>query len=227
MNKLFTTAALLCALSLGFTSCSKDDDKVEQVEQEYQAKVMVKDGETVDLKKVSKTINTQGTIKRTGKIYSLRNFRQFTIGEDGKASTTAAETYYLDLKENDAANTADVPLTLVAKQRDMDISANTLKSFSLSYIDKPFDQVSSTDQFISIADNKAGISMSASVIGWANYDRNTHHVVAAKDRTLILLKDGRPYFKFKVNSAYSDEKPNKEIASDNYVFYSIDYQEFK
>ncbi len=30
MNKLFTTAALLCTLSLGFTSCSKDDDKVEE-----------------------------------------------------------------------------------------------------------------------------------------------------------------------------------------------------
>ncbi|MGJ1412790.1 hypothetical protein ACR78Z_24260 [Sphingobacterium thalpophilum] len=25
MNRLFTTAALLCALSLGFTSCSKDE----------------------------------------------------------------------------------------------------------------------------------------------------------------------------------------------------------
>lgn len=30
MNKLFTTAALVCALSLGFTSCSKDDGKVEE-----------------------------------------------------------------------------------------------------------------------------------------------------------------------------------------------------
>ncbi|MDF2517425.1 MAG: hypothetical protein K0R59_2721 [Sphingobacterium sp.] len=30
MNKLFTTAVLLSALSLGFTSCSKDDDKVEE-----------------------------------------------------------------------------------------------------------------------------------------------------------------------------------------------------
>ena len=227
MNKLFTTAALVCALSLGFTSCSKDDDKVEQVEPEYQAKVMVKDGETVDLTKVSKTINTQGTVKRTGKTYSLRNFRQFTIGEDGKATTTAAETYYFDFKENDATLAADAPLILVAKQRVMDINANVLKSFNLSYIDKPFDQVSSTDQFISISDNKAGISMSTSVIGWASYNLITHHVIAVKDRTFILLKEGKPYFKFKVNSVYSDEKPNKEIASDNYVFYSIDYQEFK
>mgnify|MGYP000926522970 CR=1 FL=1 len=30
MNKLFTTAVLLCTLSLGFTSCSKDDDRVEE-----------------------------------------------------------------------------------------------------------------------------------------------------------------------------------------------------
>jgi len=76
MNRLFTTAALLCALSLGFTSCSKDDDKVEQVEPEYQAKVMVKDGETVDLTKVSKTINTQGTIKRTFQaVYNWRRWK--------------------------------------------------------------------------------------------------------------------------------------------------------
>ncbi len=227
MNRLFTTAALLCALSLGFTSCSKDDDKVEQVEPEYQAKVMVKDGETVDLTKVSKTINTQGTIKRTGNTYSLRNFKQFSIGEDGKATTTAAQTYYFDFKENDGQQTTDAPLTLIAQQRVMDVIANTAKSFTLSYIDKAYETVNSADQFVALTDNKAGIVIGSTGIGWAGYNTTTHHVIAVKDRTFILSKDGKPYFKFRVNNVYSDETPNKAIASDNYVFYSIDYQEFK
>jgi len=109
----------------------------------------------------------------------------------------------------------------------MDVIANTAKSFTLSYIDKAYETVNSADQFMALADNKAGIVIGTTGIGWAGYNLDTHHVIAVKDRTFILSKDGKPYFKFRVNNVYSDEKPNKAMASDNYVFYSIDYQEFK
>jgi hypothetical protein len=77
MNRLFKITALACALTVGFTACDKDDEL--PLEQEYQAKVMVKDGESKDLANVSTTINTEGTISRKGSLYSLRDFRQFTI----------------------------------------------------------------------------------------------------------------------------------------------------
>lgn len=83
---------LACVITVGFTACDKDD-KPAQEEKEYQAKVMVKEGETVDLTKVSKTKNSEGTINRKGQIYSVRNFRQFTLGEDGKPTTTVAKKF--------------------------------------------------------------------------------------------------------------------------------------
>jgi len=230
MNKLFTTAALVCALSLGFTSCSKDDDKVEQVEPEYQAKVMVKDGETVDLTKVSKTINTQGTIKRTGKTYSLRNFRQFTIDEDGKATTTAAETFYFDFKENDGLSAADFVVSINAKGTNVDFVTNSTKGYTLSYIDKAFEEVKANDQFIAATNNLLGLqsAYAPNVIGWSNYTGSPNHqILAVTNRTLIISKDNRPFFKIRMNSVYENEKPEQEIAPRNYYFYSIDYQEFK
>jgi len=227
MNKLFTTAALLCALSLGFTSCSKDDDKVEQVEQEYQAKVMVKDGETVDLKKVSKTINTQGTIKRTGKIYSLRNFRQFTIGEDGKASTKQETIFYFDFKENDAIAKENMMVSINATRSNVDFKTNQGKGYTLSYIDKAFDEVVVADKFIATEGNVLGLQPIVK-IGWADYTGGPNHQVAAvKNRTLIIAKDGKPFFKIRMNSIYENEKPERDIAPENMHFYSIDYQEFK
>ncbi|WP_294186466.1 hypothetical protein [uncultured Sphingobacterium sp.] len=230
MNRLFTTAALLCALSLGFTSCSKDDDKVEQVEPEYQAKVMVKDGETVDLTKVSKTINTQGTIKRTGNTYSLRNFKQFTIDEDGKATTTAAQTYYFDFKENDGLNASDFIVSFNAKSSNVDLITNNVKGYTLSFIDKAFEDVKSTDQFTSESNNLLGLqsSYAPNVIGWANYTgQPNHQVLAVANRTIIISKEGKPFFKIRMNNVYENETMNREIAPNNYFFYSIDYQEFK
>lgn len=230
MNKLFTTAALVCALSLGFTSCSKDDDKVEQVEPEYQAKVMVKDGETVDLTKVSKTINTQGTVKRTGKTYSLRNFRQFTIGEDGKATTTAAETYYFDFKENDGLSKADFVVSINAKGSNVDLITNNSKGYTLSYIDKAFHEVKATDEFTAAKNNLLGLqsTYAPNVIGWADYTGSPNHqVLAVANRTIIISKDAKPFFKIRMNSVYENETMNREVAPNNYFFYSIDYQEFK
>jgi len=228
MNNLFKIAAMACMVTLGFTACEKDDKNPEK--QEYQAKVMVKSGETKNLADVSTTDNTEGMISRSGDVYSLRNFRQFTIDDSDLPTTTAANSYYIDLKENDGTNETDAALTMNATQRDMDIIANASKGYTLSYIDKAFETVAATDEFIALEDNKLGILTPFSPegsIGWANYDMSVHHILAIEGRTLILSKDDEALFKFRVNSIYSDETPNKESASDNYVYYSIDYQEFK
>ncbi|WP_437917724.1 hypothetical protein [Sphingobacterium sp. LRF_L2] len=223
MNKLFKIAALACALTVGFTSCSKDDDVEDTTTPEYEAKVMVKDGETVDLATVSTTANTQGTLKRTGDVYSLRNFRQFTIGEDGAATTTAASTFFFDFKENDA--TDDEGPIGFANTLSSAIAVNVESGYSLYYIDKAFDEVTSTDTFIEVEGGSFGLNYSA--LGWLNYDRSTHVITPVADRTLVVFKDGKAYFKFRVNSVYSDETAASDYAPTNYFYYSIDYQEFK
>ncbi|MNG83463.1 hypothetical protein D3C87_543210 [compost metagenome] len=230
MNKLFTTAALLCALSLGFTSCSKDDDNVIITEQEYQAKVSVKDGETVNLANISRTSNSQGTINRKGNVYSLRNFKQFIVGDDNKATTTAATTYYFDFKENDGASNNNFMIYVNAKGSNVDLATNSLKGYTLSYIDKAFDEVKASDQFIAATNNLLGLqsAYAPNVIGWANYTgAPNHQVLAVANRTIIVLKDNKPFFKIRMNSVYENETMNREVAPNNYFFYSIDYQEFK
>ncbi|MEI2272727.1 hypothetical protein OHD16_11290 [Sphingobacterium sp. ML3W] len=230
MNKLFTTSALLCALSLGFTSCSKDDDNTIVTEQEYQAKVTVKDGETVNLANISRTSNSQGTINRKGNVYSLRNFKQFTVGDDNKATTTAATTYYLDFKENDGASSNNFMVYVNAKGSNVDLATNSLKGYTLSYIDKAFDEVKATDQFVAAKNNLLGLqsAYAPNVIGWANYTgAPNHQVLAVANRTIIVLKDNKPFFKIRMNSVYENETMNHEVAPNNYFFYSIDYQELQ
>lgn len=223
MNKLFTATALVCALTFGFTSCDKDNET--PTEQEYQAKVMVKNGETKDLVTVSTTANTSGTIQRNGEVYSLRNFRQFTLDTDGKPTTTVSTAFYFDFKENDAVAETESPITFVAQAQAMGLKPNTEKGYSLAYIDKAFNQVVTTDQFINIAE--IGIAFSPTAIGWASYDMTDHTVKPVSGRTIILLKNEKPTFKIHLRSIYSDETPNKEKGPDNYIFYSVDYQEFK
>jgi hypothetical protein len=227
MNRLFKITALACALTVGFTACDKDDEL--PLEQEYQAKVMVKDGESKDLANVSTTINTEGTISRKGSLYSLRDFRQFTIDEDGKATETAAKDFYFDFKENDGTDDTESPITIPATTAAK-LIANADKGYTLYYIDKAFESVTASDDFLAAAENTLGLqsSYTPNVIGWANYTGGPNHqVLPVEGRTIVLFKDGEPYFKFRINSVYSNEQPEQEVAPTNYFYYSIDYQEFK
>ncbi|WP_140938314.1 hypothetical protein [Sphingobacterium lumbrici] len=229
MNKLFKISALACALTVGFTACDKDDKNPEEVEQEYQAKVMVKDGETKDLANVSTTVNTEGTIHRSGDVYALRNFRQFTIGENGSATETAATNFYFDFKENDGVDAANSPLILPATTAAK-LIANADKGYTLYYIDKAFEEVSPNDDYLPAAENTLGLqsAYAPNVIGWASYTGGPkHQVIPVENRTIVIFKDGKAFFKLRVNSVYSNGEPEKEEAPTNYFYYSIDYQEFK
>lgn len=225
MNRLLKITALACVLTIGFTACEKDNNTPEdETDQEYQAKVMVKDGETKDLADVSTTVNTEGTISRNGDRYALRNFRQFEM-EEGEVTEDVATAFYFDFKENDAVEAEDAPLTWIAEAMEMGVQPNTAKGYTLSYIDKDFASVTVEDDLIDV--EKMGIALFPGAIGWATYNMGTHMIEAVEDRTLVLSKDGEPQFKFQIRSIYSDETPNQEIGPTNYIYFSVDYQEFK
>ncbi|MEJ5053820.1 hypothetical protein [Sphingobacterium sp. MYb382] len=224
MNKLFKTAAFAVVLAIGFTSCSKDSDNEEP---EYAAKVTLKDGETKDLSTVASAKNTVGTINRKGNVYGIRNFRQLTLGQDGKPTTTAEREFFFDFKENDATAATDAMVSFTGYDRAPNLKSNVAKGFTLSYIDKAFDSVLANDQFIAAKDNSLGLN-SASVVGWANYSgAPNHQILPVANRTFVIIKDGKALFKFKINSVYSNEKPEKDVQPTNYFFYSVDYKEFK
>lgn len=225
MNRLLKITALACVLTIGFTACEKDNNTPEdETDQEYQAKVMVKDGETKDLADVSTTVNTEGTISRNGDRYALRNFRQFEM-EEGEVTEDVATAFYFDFKENDAVEAEDAPLIWIAESQEIGVRPNTEKGYTLSYIDKAFASVSVEDEFISV--EKMGLAFSPVAIGWATYSFQTHMIEAVADRTLMLSKDGEPQFKFQIRSIYSDETPNQEVEATNFIYFSVDYQEFK
>lgn len=231
MNKLFKMTALACALTVGFTACDKNDEipLEQEQDQDYQAKVMVKDGETKDLAEVSTTINTEGTISRNGNVYALRNFRQFTIDGDGDVTTTVATNFYFDFKENDGTNDTETPLIIPATTAAK-LIANEDKGYTLYYIDKAFETVTINDDFIAAAENTLGLqsSYTPDVIGWASYTGGPkHQVIPVENRTIVIFKDGKAFFKLRINSVYSNEEPEKEEAPTNYFYYSIDYQEFQ
>jgi len=217
------TYMVVCALSLTTFSCSKDDNPAPKNE-EYAAKVMLKDGETKNYITASTAKGTTGSVSRKGDLYSIKDFRQGTLNSAGTALETANTVFYFNFKENDGADATTAQVTLNATQRNMDIIPNTKDGYKLSYINQAFNDVKATDQFTEL--EKAGVSFGTG-IGWANYDVTVHHVVAAPNRTFVLTKDGKPVFKFRVISVYSGGMPNAARESTNYVFYSIDYQEFK
>lgn len=232
MKNLFTPIALVCALTFGFTSCSKDDNT--PTIPDYQANVMVKDGETIDLAKASKTKNTEGTISRKGKVYSLRDFRQFSIDEEGITTTTPDKTYFFDFKENDGSPHTDF-IASMSGTTSVTFSTNDEKGYTLSFIDKNFDLVTANDQFTAIEDNTSaihkmtippGVETERTAAGWCNYNAITHIVSAVENRTLIVSKERKPYFKIRINSIYSNGEPNTPEKASNMMFYSIDYQEF-
>lgn len=227
MNTFLKISAMACAVTIGFSACSKDDK--DPVVQEYAAKVYLKDGESKDYTKVSTTKNTEGAISRKGTVYAVRNLRQFELDADGKVSSKAASNYFFDFKENDATTEADAMVVLPATTAAI-LKSNTSKGYSLSYINKAFETVTAKDEFTAAKDNLLGLESkhAKDVIGWLTYTSSPNHqVLPVVDRTIIILKDGKALFKFRVNSVYSNGAPEKEVAPTNSFFYSIDYQEFK
>lgn len=236
----FLSAALI--LAVGFSACSKNEDIIP----DYDARINIENGVTVDLSDKSSVDNVTGKITRQGQVYQLRDF-QITDGipveqkdflgnpildEDGNPvkAETSLEIFHFDFKENDAATESNYLVSFGATTSKANLLVNTDKGYGLSYIDKAFENVNANDTFTEAEDNKLDLrtAYTPDVEAWLEYTGGPkHQVLPIEGRTYILTKDGNPFFKFRVNSVYSGEKPEKEEAPGNYFYYSIDYQEFK
>lgn len=87
MNKLFTTAALVCALSFGFTSCSKDDGKVEESK--------LSDATAV---------TAIATIEIPSGAKVFYDFKTNTVQDEGKGMINLSGTYGSTLQNTSTAN---------------------------------------------------------------------------------------------------------------------------
>ncbi|MDR2273499.1 MAG: hypothetical protein LBF27_21500 [Sphingobacterium sp.] len=87
MNKLFTTATLVCALSFGFTSCSKDDDKVEESK--------LSDATAV---------TAIATIEIPSGAKVFYDFKTNTVQDEGKGMINLSGTYGSTLQNTSTAN---------------------------------------------------------------------------------------------------------------------------
>lgn len=214
IKQLFAATAIASVLSFSFVSCSDDDD--------FNPEAVLT---TKDLSKDSKTNNSKGTVtEKASGVFELRNFNQLTVTEEGTATSEKASVYYFDFASNDASTAEAAPIKLNATQRVIDHVPNIAAGYSLSYIEKAFELVKANDEFTAAPNDKLGLAFGGSQ-GWASYSgAPAHRVDAKKDFTMIVMKDNKAVFKYRVNSIYEDEKPNKDVEPDNMVFYSIDYQ---
>lgn len=216
-----------------FSSCNKDEAVNPSLPLENEtATVVVPNGQSRDFEIYSQVGGTKGIISRTGNVYAVRDFAQGDISGGGTDDTWAISgTYYFDFSQNDGATNANYQITFTGSASG-DIKARTGAGYTLAYIDKAFASVVASDSFTAATSNTIGINAITLPTGgtntygngWYNYNLTTHIVTAQAGRTLVLLQNGTPKFKFKINSLYTGETPNAPTAATNYPYYSFDYQ---
>ncbi len=216
-----------------FSSCNKDEAVSPSLPLQNESAIVIPDGVTRNYQTYSEFSGTKGTISRSGSVYAVRDFAQGNISGGGTDSTWAISgTYYFDFSQNDGSDASAYQITFTGSASG-DIKARTAAGYSLAYIDKAFASVVSSDTFTAATSNTIGINSvvrptgsTVYGIGWYNYNLTTHIVSAQAGRTLVLLQNGTPKFKFKINSLYTGEAPNAPVAASNYPYYSFDYQAF-
>lgn len=214
-----------------FSSCSKDDAVNPSLPLQNESAIVIPDGVTRNYEVYSAVNGTKGTVSRAGAVYAVRNFAQGNISGGGTDDTWAISgTYYFDFSQNDGSDINAYQITFTGSASG-DIKARTGAGYSLAYIDKAFASVTASDSFTAATSNTIGINSivrpTGSTVygnGWYNYNLTTHIVTAQTGRTLVLLQNGTPKFKFKINSLYTGETPNAPVAATNYPYYSFDYQ---
>ncbi len=216
-----------------FSSCNKDEVVNPSLPLQNESAIVIPDGVTRNYEVYSDVNGTKGTVSRAGSVYAVRNFAQGNISGGGTDSTWAISgTYYFNFTQNDGATDANYQITFTGSASG-DIKARTTGGYTLAYIDKAFASVTASDSFTAATSNTIGINSvvrpTGSTVygnGWYNYNLTTHIVSAQAGRTLVLLQNGTPKFKFKINSLYTGETPNAPVAATNYPYYSFDYQAF-
>src|SRR5690606_29787769 len=98
MNRLFTTAALLCALSLGFTSCSKDESVVEEPTEQPEEKP--EDPKLSDETAVSATAK----IEVPSGVKTFYDFKTNAVQEEAKSMINLSGMYGSTLQNTSSDN---------------------------------------------------------------------------------------------------------------------------
>ncbi|APU97276.1 hypothetical protein AACH28_04880 [Sphingobacterium thalpophilum] len=169
MNRLFTTAALLCALSLGFTSCSKDEAVVEEPTEQPEEKP--EDPKLSDETAVSST----ATIAVPSGVKTFYDFKTNTVQEETKSMINLSGMYGSTLQNTssdnykmgyfDQANTSIEKLTLTSV-----LAAN----------------ITLTDK-LGIDASSAGAPVTGPT--WIIYDfANNHAVYPTANRYIVMYK---------------------------------------
>lgn len=170
--------------------------------------------------------NTKGTLALVSGVYQARNFHQGTVQNltDTTQWAVKAGKYFYKLgTTNDGADSTDVNYDFKFQgSATGDFVANPSK-YTLGYVDQAFSSVTASTSFTSVASGVLGYNRTG-VAGWYNYNISTHIVSAVQNRTILLIEDGTPVYKIRINSIYKDGAPDTPTAATDYPYFSFDYQ---
>ncbi|GAA0525879.1 hypothetical protein GCM10009415_03970 [Chitinophaga japonensis] len=171
--------------------------------------------------------NTKGTLALVSGVYQARNFHQGTVQDlvDTTQWANKAGKYFYKLSTNDGTDSTDSNYDFKFQgSATGDFVVNTSR-YTLAYIDLAFGSVSaSTTGYTTVSSGVLGYN-TTSVPGWYNYNILTHIVTAVPNRTILLIEDGTPVYKIRINSIYKDGAPDSGFAATDYPYYSFDYAE--
>ncbi|MEZ0454698.1 hypothetical protein ABTW24_24130 [Sphingobacterium thalpophilum] len=169
MNRLFTTAALLCALSLGFTSCSKDESVVEEPTEQPEEKP--EDPKLSDETAVSATAK----IEVPSGVKTFYDFKTNAVQEEAKSMINLSGMYGSTLQNTSSDN---------YKMGYFDQEHTSIEKLTLASVLAA--NITLTDK-LGIDASSAGVPVTLPT--WIIYDfANNHAVYPTANRYIVMYK---------------------------------------
>lgn len=169
MNRLFTTAALLCALSLGFTSCSKDESVVEEPTEQPEEKP--EDPKLSDETAVSATAK----IEVPSGVKTFYDFKTNAVQEEAKSMINLSGMYGSTLQNTSSDN---------YKMGYFDQENTSIEKLTLASVLAA--NITLTDK-LGIDASSAGVPVTLPT--WIIYDfANNHTVYPTANRYIVMYK---------------------------------------
>ncbi|MGB3065841.1 hypothetical protein [Sphingobacterium thalpophilum] len=169
MNRLFTTAALLCALSLGFTSCSKDESVVEEPTEQPEEKP--EDPKLSDETAVSATAK----IEVPSGVKTFYDFKTNAVQEEAKSMINLSGMYGSTLQNTSSDN---------YKMGYFDQENTSIEKLTLASVLAA--NITLTDK-LGIDASSAGVPVTLPT--WIIYDfANNHAVYPTANRYIVMYK---------------------------------------
>lgn len=169
MNRLFTAAALLCALSLGFTSCSKDESVVEEPTEQPEEKP--EDPKLSDETAVSATAK----IEVPSGVKTFYDFKTNAVQEEAKSMINLSGMYGSTLQNTSSDN---------YKMGYFDQENTSIEKLTLASVLAA--NITLTDK-LGIDASSAGVPVTLPT--WIIYDfANNHAVYPTANRYIVMYK---------------------------------------